>query len=358
MRARVVAPGVVHREYAIARGPWAVHVLDVDRRACWSVAALKPDGGAAGRAPVLALAEAGGAVVGAVNADFFSLTAPTGVPTSAHVHRGTVIAGPGPRPVFAVGADGRPFLGVLRASGGAAIGRDTIELAAWNRGSRRVALFDQQWGPQTDSAPARTFVRLRAPSGAPGDAAWAVVAGVRDSADLAPIGAEEWVLAAGADTPVPARERLRALRPDTDSLRVWMRITPVQPREAVGGHPMLVRGGQVLADVDSAGNAAFRGPNPRTAVGLAAEGRRLLLVTVDGRQPNHSVGISLRDLAELMRQLGATDALNLDGGGSTTMVVTDSAGALRVVNRPSDAAGPRAVGNALAVVRGCAREAR
>jgi exopolysaccharide biosynthesis protein len=135
-------------------------------------------------------------------------------------------------------------------------------------------------------------------------------------------------------------------------------MEPVRPREAVGGHPMLVRAGEVVADVDTVGNAGFRGPNPRTAVGLAAGGRRLLLVTVDGRQPNHSVGISLRDLAELMRELGATDALNLDGGGSTTMVVTDSAGALRVVNRPSDAGGPRAVGNALGVVRGCGPEGR
>jgi exopolysaccharide biosynthesis protein len=63
--------------------------------------------------------------------------------------------------------------------------------------------------------------------------------------------------------------------------------------------------------------------------------------------------MTLRELADLMRALGARDAINLDGGGSTTMVA-DSAGVLRIVNRPSDAAGERPVGNALAIVR-CTR---
>ena len=361
--ARRVAPGVVHRAYTIARGPWTVHVLDVDQRACWTPAALKPALAAAGRATVLSLTQAlavGGdrRVAGAVNADFFSLTAPTGVPTGAHVQSGVVIAGPGVRPVFAVDAGGRVHLGVLHARGTIESGRDTIAVDAWNRGSPRVAMFDANWGVRTDSAPGRLFVRLRGSRASLGDAAWAAVIAVRDSADVAAIGAGEWVIAAGASTPHDTRARLRTLRPGVDSVRVAMRLDPVQPREAVGGHPMLVRDGRVLPDVDSAGNAGFRGVNPRTAVGVGDAGRRLFLVTVDGRQPGFSVGISLRDLAELMRELGATDALNLDGGGSTTFVVADSVGAaLRVANRPSDAQGPRAVGNALGIVRGCAGSA-
>jgi hypothetical protein len=352
--ARQVAPGVVHRSYAIDRGPWSVQVLDVDRSACWMPVAVKGAATAAGRAPVLPLLAARSAI-GGVNADFFLFAPSAGVPVSAHVENGVVLAGPGPRPVLAVRADGSIHLGVLPLHGAIVAGRDTIALEAWNRPATGVALFDRHWGARTDSAPARLFVHLQGPSDAPGAPAWAAVAAVRDGVDAASIESGRWVVAVGAATSPAGRARLAALRPGVDSVRVWAALGQGAVREAVGGHPMLVRDGRVLTDVDSAGNAGFRGVNPRTAVGLADGGRRLFLVTVDGRQPGFSVGISLRDLAELMRELGATDALNLDGGGSTTLVVADSmGGTLRIANRPSDATGPRAVGNALGVVRGCA----
>jgi exopolysaccharide biosynthesis protein len=67
------------------------------------------------------------------------------------------------------------------------------------------------------------------------------------------------------------------------------------------------------------------------------------LVVVDGRQPT-SVGMSFSDLQRLADRLELTDALNLDGGGSSTMVVRGA-----VVNRPSDSTGPRAVSDAIGV---------
>ncbi|MCK7477320.1 MAG: phosphodiester glycosidase family protein [Candidatus Moduliflexus flocculans] len=60
--------------------------------------------------------------------------------------------------------------------------------------------------------------------------------------------------------------------------------------------------------------------HPRTAVGVRADGR-ILLVTVDGRQPERSVGMTIAELAALLLELGAVEAINMDGGGSTTMVV-------------------------------------
>jgi exopolysaccharide biosynthesis protein len=93
--------------------------------------------------------------------------------------------------------------------------------------------------------------------------------------------------------------------------------------------------------------------HPRTAVGIAAGGRRVLLVAVDGRQRPWSDGMTLRELADLFLALGAPTAINLDGGGSTTLVVREPSGALRIANRPSDREGERPVGNALAVVGGC-----
>ena len=68
------------------------------------------------------------------------------------------------------------------------------------------------------------------------------------------------------------------------------------------------------------------------------------MVTVDGRQPGVSVGMTLQELAEYLLSLGATDAMNLDGGGSTTMFLDG-----RVVNTPSDKEGERKVSDAILV---------
>jgi len=84
--------------------------------------------------------------------------------------------------------------------------------------------------------------------------------------------------------------------------------------------------------------------NPRTAVGIRDDAR-ILLVTVDGRRPGVSVGATIAELRALMGALGARDALNLDGGGSTTLAIRS-----RVANTPSDPQGPRPVADALVVL--------
>jgi exopolysaccharide biosynthesis protein len=146
---------------------------------------------------------------------------------------------------------------------------------------------------------------------------------------------------------------------ETFTLGADDRLTPFFPLNAVGGRPALVRDGAVTGDVDTEGNAGFRERNPRTAAGIARRGRRLVLVAVDGREYQNA-GMTLRELADLMLALGARDAINLDGGGSTTMVYADpdSAGRLRIANHPSDREGERTVGDALAVVHACGRPAR
>lgn len=75
--------------------------------------------------------------------------------------------------------------------------------------------------------------------------------------------------------------------------------------------------------------------HPRTALGLAPDRKTLFVLVVDGRQPGFSEGVSERELAELGRSIGCGDVLNLDGGGSTTLVTFDSARReQRVANQP------------------------
>jgi exopolysaccharide biosynthesis protein len=85
--------------------------------------------------------------------------------------------------------------------------------------------------------------------------------------------------------------------------------------------------------------------NPRTFAGVDAQGRTLL-VTADGRQTT-SLGLSLNEEAHVARSLGMVNAMNLDGGGSTTMVQGG-----QVMNSPSDATGERPVGDALLLLPG------
>jgi len=97
---------------------------------------------------------------------------------------------------------------------------------------------------------------------------------------------------------------------------------------AVGGRQVLVAGGDVITTDDTE-------LHPRTAVGIDTDTDLLLLLVIDGRS-EASTGYTLVQLADLMVQLGAEEALNLDGGGSSTMAVTPPEGALTVVNTPSD----------------------
>lgn len=116
--------------------------------------------------------------------------------------------------------------------------------------------------------------------------------------------------------------------------------------EAVGGFPDLIDGGMRVGDLEVAERPAFAAArHPRSAVGYDSERGLAWLVLVDGRQVPYSAGMSLPELAQLMEALGADEAINLDGGGSSALVLDGSP-----VNRPSDATGERPVVNALALV--------
>ena len=104
---------------------------------------------------------------------------------------------------------------------------------------------------------------------------------------------------------------------------------------AVGGFDVVLRQGQALFSPGSGATGAHTSAlHPRTAVGISGDGRHLLLLVVDGRQPGFSLGVSLAELAQLLAGLGATEGINLDGGGTSTLVVQGSEGQPQVQNRP------------------------
>ncbi len=120
---------------------------------------------------------------------------------------------------------------------------------------------------------------------------------------------------------------------------------PFVPEVLLGGGPILLANGAVQTNPDGFNPHSFvNARHPRTAIGVRKDAT-IVLVTVDGRQPKKSVGMTIPELTALMQELGCVEAMNLDGGGSTTMVLRG-----KVVNSISDATGERAVSDALLVI--------
>ncbi len=113
--------------------------------------------------------------------------------------------------------------------------------------------------------------------------------------------------------------------------------------DTTGGNPLLVVDGAVTEELRESTGGPYSEVAPRSGVGLLGDGR-VVLVAMDGRQAGYSAGMTLRAFAEVFVSLGAVDALNLDGGGSTAMAVNGV-----LANRPSDTAGERSVGTVLLV---------
>jgi hypothetical protein len=120
--------------------------------------------------------------------------------------------------------------------------------------------------------------------------------------------------------------------------------------QAVGGGPRLVHRGRNSVNRDwsreGVGREFTKLRHPRTAIGFSRSQQTLWWVVADGRQPGYSVGINLSDLADHLVRLGADEAINLDGGGSSCMVVGG-----KIVNKPSDQTGTRPVCNTFHLVR-------
>ena len=128
------------------------------------------------------------------------------------------------------------------------------------------------------------------------------------------------------------------------SAGIWVSRTRPGRTQVVGGYPELLDAGDPVMNDDT--DSDFRSlRHPRTAVAYDPEARLLWVVVVDGRQGSYSSGMTLAEMTAALSATGAAEALNLDGGGSSVMVAHG-----RMMSRPSDEDGERAVRNALAVV--------
>ncbi len=334
-----LARGVTYEYLLItgARGPQIVHLLRVDPGVKGTRLDYLGTRKVRSRQTVPELAGRDGGAA-AVNGDFFDITdtfAPLG--NGQDRQRGLLH---GRRAdwtnSFWIDADGRPRVGQL-AVGARVVPARGSALQVWHVNSPtvwpdRIGLYTPKWGKlagtRVTDGQTRRVREVHIRNGR-------VAANRTRLTRNQPI---EGVVLVGRGRGARQLSRLKVGRKVTVE-----RAFPDAPAVAISGSEVLLRKGQVLSTDDTA-------LHPRTAVGVDRDTGELLLVVVDGRSTT-SRGATLVELADLMAMFGAEAALNLDGGGSSTMVGADPAarnGALRVLNTPSDGQ-PRMVPNGLVV---------
>ncbi|MFG2010158.1 phosphodiester glycosidase family protein [Micromonospora sp. NPDC048868] len=293
--------------------------------------------GAVSRAEPLRGAVDAARAVAAVNGDFFDINN-SGAAQGVGVRDGQLVqsAVSGHRNAVAITTEGLGRVIEVNFDGTATLPTGPVTLTQFNNmiQANGIGVFTALWG---------SYTRQRAVEGAARVTEVTVVDGrvatVAGTAGSGAVPAGTTVLLgrdAGADA-------LAGLRPG-DAVTVAYRPKPADGSNlhaAVGGGNVLVRDGvvQSIADASLA---------PRTSVGFSADGRRMIMLTVDGRQVD-SRGVTQTEMGRMMAELGAHHALNLDGGGSSTLLAREpGAAAVQVENSPSDGS-ERAVPNGLAI---------
>lgn len=334
-----VSPGVRHQEVftSVDGEPVQGDLLTVDLRYSTVELGLLNTGVVGASAPTTEQVAELEAVAG-VNGDFFDISGsdhhpdPTYAPVGPAIADGTDFGGPVPQAqrfglpptaepnhnqtVFAAGADGA-VITELSVTGTVTTSQAQIEISGLDQyalAENGVGVFTPLWG---------TSSRLRATCGSDTGrndpcaeetreivVTDGVVTEVRDEPGSGPIGTGQVVLV-GREDGAHALDSLSL--GDAVSVNTGLNAaTDADLDVAVGGFPIL-RDGAPIADLDEEVFA------PRTGVGIDAGGETVYLLTIDGGA-EHSIGYTIASMAQALLELGATDGLNLDGGGSTTMV--------------------------------------
>lgn len=359
-----VAPGLLHTYFVRQQGPWRVHVVQVDLRSGqYEVRSVRALDSLRGRETVSGMVERarrdGRNVRVAINADFFNLG--TGESVNNQVSDGRIwraLAWSGvPRPPmrsargqFGMTRDGRPvidrfvFTGTVHA-GRASWALDGVNVVPSNGQGLVLWLPEANGRVRADSLGLGRELRVTVVQGSWRDSLVLRARGRVTAADSAPLALGEVALVAYG--PTAGRLDSIARVPRTFDVHASWLPSVGAIDQLVGGWPVILRDRVTVVEESAtreftaAGNANVR--HPRSFVGFDADTSHLYLVAVDGRSAA-SVGMTLVEAADFLRDQGVAHALNLDGGGSTALLIDG-----RVVNRPSDQGGERTVANALLI---------
>jgi hypothetical protein len=345
--ARVVGYGVRHLEFALP-GPFALDVLEITLpNPSVHVETFRPNGLMTTSGQAAANDREGHRVIGAVNGDLFSTG---GIPVGNQVANGTFVHGVvSTRSHFLTDDRHRPmierisFVGSARAFSGGGFSVSGVNV---DRVGEALVFYTSYSGAATsttDGVEAAVEFPGTAVSG--GDTLRVRVTSVASGGATA-IPVNGGVLSAGAGAPATFLSSFGM----GDTLSLYLGFDPPlrHIEQAIAGAGRILLAGRNVTDsmahLEGLTTSFTDVRNPRTFVGFNGDTTKLYICTVDGRQTS-SLGMTFDEMASFLFSLGVTDAFNLDGGGSSTMVVRGE-----TVNSPSDPGGEREVANTIQLI--------
>lgn len=342
-----VGPGVTYSRIYVYSVPWNINVLEVDLKNPFvKMETFKARDVLTGFETTSSMAKRnnrdGHYVVGAINGDFFGT-----VPINVQVQNGEILQRPISKSTIGFDIANNPVIGIVTFSGVLIVNGQSLPINGINetRYANSLVMYNSFMGPTTGTNQWGTEVAAH-----PIDD-WLVNDTVRCVVDTIVSGVGNMGILKGGvvlSGHGSAATFLESKILNNDTIRIVTSLTPGPPKlkEMLGGFPRIIYNGSDYVDQGyqiEAGPSHTYERHPRTGVGFSRDSSKLYLVTVDGRQPGFSSGMTLHEFARLMLDLGCYQGINLDGGGSTTMVVREA-----IVNSPSEP--ERSVSNSLMVV--------
>ena len=329
----VIAPGLIYREYLVGRsaGPVKAHVLEVDFKAGYALRPVLSNDSVAGIEALSEMAARTPNAVAMINGPYYMRNGE--ILGLLKINRTLVSTPDMPRTSFGVLPDGKLIFDTPAYSGYVELpDKSAVPIDGVNRGRgvSELILYNTYYAYWTLTTGGGKEYIVRDGK----------IVDIREDNSVIPEGAvvlsvsgrQAWLM---ADLKVGDPIKIvQTLGP------VWDKVT-----EAVGAGPCLVKNGEhyVTTVGEEFGSDVAGGRAPRTALGITKDGKALLVV-VDGRS-RASVGYTLLELAQFMLEQGAVEAMNLDGGGSSQMIIGN-----QIVNAPSDGR-ERRQGAGIAVIR-------
>jgi len=336
-----VGPGVTHYHEVIDAGPWNINVLAIDLHNPWlkfqsvksgdKLTAFEKTSSAAARNNY-----EGHKVVGAINGDFYNTS--TGEQVGTQIVNGELLKVTSDWLNIAFDINDNPMIGTQSFSG-SIITSDSIKSIS---GVNRIRVTDEMifynsfMGNSTFTNQYGTEARL-----VPIDS-WLVNDTIKCLVDTVMAGAGNIQIGKGkavlSGHGISSAFLINNFHKG-DTVKIVLNLSPALPKleQLIGGNTWLVKNG--IANTDNGDR------HPRTSIGFNHDTSKIFLFSLDGRQAALSVGMSYKELGNYMIKWGVYQGLNLDGGGSTTMVVRDV-----IVNSPSDIGGERSVANSLLLI--------
>lgn len=349
LQAIQVTRAVKYFKVSVQSVPWSINILQIDLTDPHiKVESVKAKNNIRGNEPTSLMSGnnsfKGHRVIAAVNGDFYFKG---GIPTNLQIKNGQMLTAPIARSIVGFNESNKPMMDIVSFSGSVVFDKSTYKLDGINTSRKKdqTLFINRYFGESTGTnSNGREFLIKRIDKWVVNDTVRCVVKKIEIGIGNMTIPDTSFAVIS-TEGSVPTFTRKIKIG---DTLKIVQFISPALPRmnEAIGGFIQVVKDGKDYVDwsyikENKPQHALLR--HPRTGIGFSQDSTKLFLFAVDGRQ-KQSAGMTLHELADLMINASVYHGLNLDGGGSTTMVVQDS-----VVNSPSDGI-ERAVANGLLII--------